>query len=333
MQSQVITLAQRPSGLLQTADFTAGTMELPELGAGQVLVASRYLSIDPYQRGLLDEVPFVGQPVPIGGVVAGRGIGEVLESRTEAFKPGDLVAGELGWRSHSVHATYAVQPVVRGMHPVTWQLGVLGTPGSTAWLALRRIAEPKSGEVVVVSSAAGTVGAAAGQIAKAMGCKVIGIAGGPRKGDLICTALGFDAAIDHRPAERLPLAVGEKCPGGVDIYFDNVGGRMLDIVLQAMKPQGRIVVCGYLSGYEPGQPYPGLANAKLISFHRLKVQGFSVRDHVADHAAAAQALHALADAGKLRQIDTLCDGLASAPGALVGLLRGSMVGKVIVACR
>jgi NADPH-dependent curcumin reductase CurA len=166
-----------------------------------------------------------------------------------------------------------------------------------------------------------------------MGCKVIGIAGGPRKGDLLRAALGFDAAIDYRPAARLPLAVGETCPGGVDVYFDNVGGWMLDVMLQAMQPQGRVVVCGYLSGYEPGVSYPGLANAKLISFRRLKLQGFSVRDHAAEHATAAEALRALADAGKLRQIDTLCDGLGSAPGALVGLLRGAMVGKVIVACR
>jgi NADPH-dependent curcumin reductase CurA len=330
MQSQVITLARRPSGQLQSSDFAVGTATLPEPAHDQVLVATRYLSIDPYLRGLLDEAPFVGVPVPIGGVVAGRGIGEVVESRSEAFKPGDLVFGQLGWRSHSVQPANALRPVASSAHPLTWQLGVLGLPGITAWLALQRIAEPKAGDVVVVSSAAGTVGSAAGQIAKAMGCRALGIAGGPHKTALLRTTLGFDDAIDYRATADLTKAVSEKCPGGADIYFDNVGGPMLDAMLPAMKALGRIVVCGYLSGYEAGAA--GLANAKLISFRRLKVQGFSVRDHVTEHAAAAQALHALAGAGKLRQVETLCEGLASAPDALSGLLRGTMVGKIIVAC-
>jgi NADPH-dependent curcumin reductase CurA len=333
MQSYVITLARRPSGRLQSSDFAAGTVTLPKLAPGQVLVAARWLSIDPYLRGLLDETPFVGLPVPLGGVVAGRGIGEVVESCSHALRPGDLVFGDLEWQSHSVKSADAVRPVLRGRHPVTWQLGVLGLPGITAWLALQHIAEPRPGEAVVVSSAAGTVGSAAGQIAKAMGCKVVGIAGGARKADLLRRELGFDAGIDYRASPGLTMAVAETCPGGVDIYFDNVGGPMLDAMLPAMKPLGRVVVCGYLSGYEAGGADPGLAHARLISFRRLKVQGFSVRDHAAEHVAAAQAVTGLADAGKLRQIETVCEGLASAPDALVGLLRGSMVGKVIVACR
>jgi NADPH-dependent curcumin reductase CurA len=333
MQSQVVTLARRPAGPLQRADFATATVALPELRQDEVLVAARYLSIDPYQRGLLDEAPFVGAPIPVGGIVAGRGIGEVARSRSDAFKPGDLVLGELGWQSHSVQPAHALRAVAGGRHPVTWQLGVLGVPGITAWLALQRIAEPKPGEAVVVSSAAGTVGSAAGQIAKALGCKVVGIAGGADKTELLCTALGFDGAIDHRATADLTQAVLDRSPGGAEIYFDNVGGPMLDAMLAAIKPLGRIVLCGYLSGYQAGAADAGLSNARLISFRRLKVQGFSVRDHVLEHAAAAQALVALADTGKLTQLETVVEGLASAPDALAGLLRGTMTGKAIVVCR
>jgi NADPH-dependent curcumin reductase CurA len=333
MQSMVITLARRPSGQLQRSDFGIGTLTLPELAADQALVATRWLSIDPYLRGLLDETPFVGLPVPLGGPVAGRGIGEVMASRAEALRPGDLVFGDLGWQSHSIQSPGTVRPVLPGRHPATWQLGVLGVPGITAWLALRCIAEPRPGDAVVVSSAAGTVGSAAGQIAQAMGCKTIGLAGGARKAALLRNELGFDAAIDYRALTDLATAVVEQCPGGVDVYFDNVGGPMLDAMLPAMKPLGRVVVCGYLSAYEAGGAESGLANARLISFRRLKVQGFSVRDHAAAHVAAAAALTELADAGKLKQIETICEGLTSAPDALVDLLRGSLVGKVIVACR
>ncbi len=332
MQAQAVVLAKRPSGQLEVSDFSLASVAVPTLADGQVLVETRYLSIDPYQRGMLDEVPFVGLPIPIGGVVAGRGIGEVLQSTSSKFKPGDLVFGELGWQSHSVQPEAGLRVVTQNGHPLTWQLGVLGIPGITAWLALNRIANPQRGEAAVVSSAAGTVGAAAGQILKAMGCKVIGIAGGPRKCAILRDELGFDDAIDYRATPDLTKAVGALLPDGADIYFDNVGGPMLDSMLPAMKPLGRVLVCGYMSGYEASGEAPVMRNHKLISFRRLRVEGFSVRDHIPDHAAAAQSLCKLADGGQLRQIETVCQGLSEAPGALVGLLRGSMTGKVIVSC-
>lgn len=332
MQAQAVVLAKRPSGQLQVSDFSLASVAVPTLTDAQVLVETRYLSIDPYLRGMLDEVPFVGLPISIGGVVAGRGIGEVLQSTSSRFKPGDLVFGELGWQSHSVQPEAGLRTIVRNGHPLTWQLGVLGIPGITAWLALSRIAAPQQGEAAVVSSAAGTVGAAAGQILKAMGCKVIGIAGGPRKCAILRDELGFDDAIDYRAAPDLTKAVGALLPDGADIYFDNVGGPMLDSMLPAMKPLGRVLICGYMSGYEASGEAPAMRNHKLISFRRLRVEGFSVRDHIPDHAAAAQSLCKLADAGQLRQIETVCQGLSEAPGALVGLLRGSMTGKVIVSC-
>ena len=332
MHVRAIVLAKRPSGQLQVSDFASIPVALPELKDDEVLIAARYLSIDPYLRGLLDEAPFVGQPVSVGGVIACRGIGEVLQSASSAFKAGDLAFGELGWQSQTVLPAAALRPVAQNRHPKTWQLGVLGIPGITAWLALDRIASPKSGDAVVVSSAAGTVGSAAGQIAKAAGCEVIGIAGGPQKTEVLRNALGFDEAIDYRGAVNLTEAIAAVLPNGADIYFDNVGGPMLDAMLPVMNPLGRVVICGYMSGYEMSGEAPAMRNAKLISFRRLRVEGFSVRDHVAEHARAAQALLGLADAGQLRQIETICEGLSDAPQALVGLLRGKMTGKVIVSC-
>jgi NADPH-dependent curcumin reductase len=332
MQTQAIVLAKRPSGRLAVSDFAETSIAVPGIMENQVLIAARYLSIDPYLRGLLDEVPFVGQPIPVGSVVACRGIGEVLQSASSAFKAGDLVFGELGWQSHSVQPAAALRSIARNSHPITWQLGVLGIPGITAWLALDRIASPKVGDAVVVSSAAGTVGSAAGQIVKCMGCKVIGIAGGATKVAMLRDKMGFDGAIDYRAISDLTAAVSNVLPDGTDIYFDNVGGPMLDAMLPAMKPMGRVVICGYMSGYEASGEAPAMRNHKLVSFKRLRVEGFSVRDHVTDHGRAAQALLKLADASQLRQAETVCEGITSAPGALVGLLRGEMTGKVVVSC-
>lgn len=332
MQAQAIVLEKRPSGRLEVSNFAETVLQLRDIKDQEVLVATRYLSIDPFLRGLLDEAPFVGEPVAVGGVVACRGIGEVLQSASPAFKPGDLIFGELGWQSHSVQAAAALRPIAQNGHPVTWQLGVLGIPGITAWLALNHIASPREGEAVVVSSAAGTVGSAAGQIVKALGCKTIGIAGGPQKAAMLRDALSFDGAIDYRNTTDMSQAVLDLLPDGADIYFDNVGGSMLDAMLAVMKPRGRVVICGFMSGYEASGAPPALRNAKLISFKRLRVEGFSVRDHVSDHAHVAQSLLKLADTGQLRQIETICDGLSAAPQALVGLLRGSMMGKVIVSC-
>jgi NADPH-dependent curcumin reductase CurA len=332
MQSQAIVLTKRPTGRLELSAFAEISLAVRDIKNGEVLVAARHLSIDPYLRGLLDEAPFVGQPVAVGGVVACRGIGEVLQSASHAFKAGDLVFGELGWQSHSVQSAATLRPLIPNAHPLTWQLGILGIPGITAWLALDHIAAPRGGDAVVISSAAGTVGSAAGQIAKALGCRTVGIAGGVQKTAMLCNALGFDEAIDYRAAGDLTHAVSAVLPDGADIYFDNVGGPMLDAMLPVMKARGRVVVCGYMSGYEASGEGPALRNHKLISFRRLRVEGFSVRDHMRDHAKAAQTLLQLADAGQLRQIETICQGVSTAPQALIGLLRGQMSGKVIVSC-
>lgn len=332
MQARTIVLAKRPSGRLEISDFAETLHSLPDLKEGEALIATRFLSIDPYLRGLLDEMPFVGQPIPIGGVIACRGIGEVLQSATPTFKRGDLAFGELGWRSHSIQPATALRPVTPNRHPLTWQLGVLGIPGITAWLALDRIASPKQGETVVISSAAGTVGSTAGQIVKAMGCRTVGIAGGAQKTTTLRIELGFDDTIDYRARGELTRAFSVELPDGADIYFDNVGGPMLDAMLPAMKPMGRVVICGYMSNYESTGDELPLRNHKLISFRRLRVQGFSVRDHIPDHEKAAQALLQLADAGALRQIETIVEGISAAPHALIGLLRGEMSGKAIVSC-
>jgi NADPH-dependent curcumin reductase CurA len=285
-------------------------------------------------RGRMNEGRSYAQPQQLDAVMIGGTVGEVLESRHPGFAPGDKVVGMGGWQTHAV--VDANQPgmlrKVDSTHiPLAAYLGAVGMPGVTAWVGLSQIIEPKAGETVVVSAASGAVGGAVGQLAKARGCRVVGIAGGPDKCDYTVRELGFDACIDykaHRDLKSLLVALKQACPQGIDGYFENVGGVILDAVMLRMNAFGRIAFCGMIAGYN-GEPIP-MANPSLILVSRLKLQGFIVSERMDLWPAALKELGTMVATGKLKYRETVAQGLAAAPEAFLGLLKGRNFGKQLV---
>jgi len=331
MQTEAITLIRKPIGALTPDMFEPVMQAVPELADGQVLLRVKLLSIDPYQRGLLDESPMTGAPVAVGAVMSGRGIGEVLQSRAPSWDVGDLALGEVGWREHSVVPVAGLQRIVKSPMPLSHNLGVLGFPAITAWLGLETIGFPTAGECVLVSSAAGAVGSAVGQIAKARGARVIGIAGGTRKLSLLRDTLGFDAAVDYRAERDLAAALKLVAPNGLDLYFDNVGEQMLDAAFSVLNNAGRVLLCGHIASYDDTfKADTGPRHYREIMNRRWRVQGFVVRDHMARFAEARKALVDLVESGRLQPVVTRIEGLRNAPVALCGLLNGHHVGKTFV---
>lgn len=329
-----ILLDNRPQGEASVSNFKLVSTETPALQDGQVLVRHHYLSLDPYMRGRMNESKSYAQPQPLGEVMIGGTVGEVVESRHPKFSAGDQVVGMGGWQEYSVvDATQpgALRKVDTTHVPLSHYLGAVGMPGVTAWYGLVKIIEPKAGDTVVVSAAAGAVGSAYGALAKARGCRAVGIAGGKDKCDYVVNELGFDACIDykeHKDAYSLAKALKQACPNGIDGYFENVGGMVLDAVLLRMNAHGRIAVCGMIAGYD-GQPLP-LANPALILVNRLKVQGFIVSEHMEVWPEALKELGTLVATGKLRPRESVAQGIEAAPEAFLGLLKGKNFGKQLV---
>ena len=332
--NQQIVLHSRPQGEATVDNFRLQVSQTPELAEGQVLVRHHYLSLDPYMRGRMNESKSYAQPQPLGEVMIGGTVGEVVDSRHPRFAPGDQVVGMGGWQEYSV-----VDGQVPGMlrkvdttHvPLSHYLGAVGMPGVTAWHGLVRIIEPKAGQTLTVSAASGAVGSAFGALAKARGCRVVGIAGGEEKCNYVTQELGFDACIDYKAhADYLSLskALKQACPQGIDGHFENAGGMVLDAVMLRMNPFGSIAVCGMIAGYN-GNPLP-MANPSLILVSRLKVQGFIVSEHPDDWAPALKELGQLVGSGQFRPRETVAQGLASAPQAFLGLLKGKNLGKQLV---
>lgn len=329
-----IHLVSRPSGQASTDNFRLVEQPLPELADGQVLVRNHYLSLDPYMRGRMNEGKSYAQPQPLNAVMIGGTAGEVVASRNPHFQVGDAVVGMGGWQEYQlVDASQrgVLQKVDTAHIPLSAYLGPVGMPGVTAWYGLTQICEPRKGETVVVSAASGAVGSVVGQLAKARGCRAVGIAGGQRKCDYVVQELGFDACIDykaHADLRSLSAALKEAAPQGIDGYFENVGGRILDAVMLRMNAFGRIAMCGMIAGYD-GEPIP-MANPALILVSRLKVQGFIVSEHMALWPQALQELGAAVAAGQLRYRESITQGLENAPQAFLGLLRGENFGKQLV---
>jgi NADPH-dependent curcumin reductase CurA len=329
-----ILLDNRPEGEATTSNFKLVTVQTPALQDGQVLVRHHYLSLDPYMRGRMNDSKSYAQPQPLGEVMIGGTVGEVVESRHPKFAAGDKVVGMGGWQEYSVvdaNQPGAVRKVDTTHVPLSHYLGAVGMPGVTAWYGLVKIIEPKAGETVVVSAAAGAVGSAYGALAKARGCRVVGIAGGKDKCDYVVNELGFDACVDykqHKDAGSLSKALKQACPNGIDGYFENVGGMVLDAVLSRMNAHGRIAVCGMIAGYD-GQPVP-MTYPQLILTNRLKVQGFIVSEHMEVWPEALKELGTLVGTGKLRPRESVAPNLEAAPEAFLGLLKGRNFGKQIV---
>ena len=334
--NQQIVLASRPAGEATLDNFrlVESSVDPEALAEGQVLVRNHYLSLDPYMRGRMNEGKSYAQPQPLGEVMIGGTVGEVIASRNPRFAVGDRVVGMGGWQQYQLveaHQREVLRKVDTTHVPLPAYLGAVGMPGVTAWVGLHTIVEPKAGETVVVSAASGAVGAVVGQLAKARGCRAVGIAGGPEKCAYVTDELGFDACVDHkahRDLRSLAQALKAACPDGVDGCFENVGGVVLDAVMLRMNAFGRIALCGMISGYD-GQPIP-MANPALILVSRLKLQGFIVSEHMPLWPAALGELGAMVAAGRLKYRESIAQGLASAPEAFLGLLRGRNFGKQLV---
>ncbi len=329
-----IVLDNRPQGEATVSNFKLVTSDTPDLADGQVLVRHHFLSLDPYMRGRMNDSKSYAASQALGEVMIGGTVGEVAESKHPRYKVGDQVVGMGGWQEYSVvdaNQPGALRKVDTTHVPLSHYLGAVGMPGVTAWYGLVKIIEPKAGETVVVSAATGAVGSSFAALAKARGCRVVGIAGGPDKCAYAVNELHFDACIDyklHKDMYSLAKALKEACPNGIDGYFENVGGMVLDAVLLRMNAFGRIAVCGMIAGYD-GAPLP-MANPALILVNRLKVQGFIVSEHMEIWPEALTELGTLVGTGKLRPRETVAQGIESAPEAFMGLLRGRNFGKQLV---
>ena len=322
-----ILLASRPEGAASLANFRSVEVPLDPLLDGQVRVRNHYLSLDPYMRGRMNDAKSYAAPWELGEVMGGGTVGMVVESRNAGWTVDDAVLAGFGWQHYGTSDGTGLQKVDTARVPLSAYLGVVGMPGVTAWHGLNRICRPKPGDTVAVSAASGAVGSVVGQLAKRQGCRVVGIAGSEAKCGYVVEELGFDACLDHR-TDDLRAGLASAAPDGVDAYFDNVGGPVLDAVMPCMNAHGWIAVCGAIAGYD-GAPLT-MANPALILRSRLTLQGFIVSEHMEDWPAALQELGGLVAAGQLKMRESVAEGLASAPEAFLGLLQGRNFGKQLV---
>ncbi|WP_454909446.1 NADP-dependent oxidoreductase [Variovorax gossypii] len=329
-----IHLDNRPDGEAVASNFKLVTAETPALKDNQVLVRHHYMSLDPYMRGRMNDSKSYAQPQPLGQTMQGGTVGEVVESKHPKYAVGDKVVGFGGWQEYSVvdaSQPGALKKVDTTHVPLSHYLGAVGMPGVTAWYGLVKIIAPKAGETVVITAASGAVGSAFGALAKARGCRVVGIAGGPDKCKYVTDELGFDACIDYRQhpdVKSMSAALKEACPNGIDGYFENVGGYIFDAVLLRANAFARVALCGMIAGYD-GQPLP-LANPALILINRMKIEGFIVSEHMEVWPEALTELGTLVGTGKLKPRESIAQGIESAPEAFLGLLKGKNFGKQLV---
>ena len=327
-------LASRPKGEPTVENFRLVETSVPELKDGEVLVRHHFMSLDPYMRGRMNDAKSYAPPQPLDQVMQGGTAGVVAASKHAAFAVGDKVVGMGGWQEYSIvdgNQRGALRKVETAHIPLSAYLGTVGMPGVTAWYGLTKIIAPKAGETVVVSAASGAVGTVVGQLAKVRGCRAVGLAGGPEKCRYVVDELGFDACIDYRQhpdLKSLSAALKEACPNGIDGHFENVGGITLDAVLQRMNAFGRIAVCGMIAGYS-GEPIP-ITQPQLILQSRLKVEGFIVGEHMEVWPEALREIGGLVASGKIKYRETIAQGIASAPEAFLGLLKGRNFGKQLV---
>jgi NADPH-dependent curcumin reductase CurA len=325
-----IVLARRPEGDVTADCFRQETASLPPIGEGQVLVRQRFLSLDPYMRPRMTEMRSYTPPFALGQPLTGGSVGEVVDSRNPAFAAGDTVIGMLNWATHTVHDGKGLRRIDAAGLPLSAYLGVLGMPAFTAWYGMKHICKPKAGETVFVSAATGAVGQVAGQLARLAGARVVGCAGDEDKCVWAVREAGYDACFNHR-AERDYAAVLDKlCPQGIDADFENVGGRLFHAVFERMNNFGRIAFCGAISEYQDQTPMVGPAKMFSIVQKRLAIQGFIVSDHVALMPEFVGEVGGLLRSGKLKSRETVVDGLARAPEAFIGLLKGENFGKLVV---
>jgi len=330
-----VVLAQRPNGLPDKSTLKLETTVLPQAGPGEMLLRTSYLSLDPYMRGRMNDTKSYAEPVKLGEVMTGQVIAQVVDTNCDGFEAGDYVLAGSGWQDYAVSDGVGIRNLGKSPENPSWFLGILGMPGYTAYAGLLKIGEPKPGETVVVAAASGPVGATVGQIAKLKGCRVVGIAGGPEKCAHVVENLGFDACIDHK-ADNFSDQLKAACPDGVDVYFENVGGRVLYAVLPLLNAFARMPVCGVVSWYNltglPDGPDFGPAIMGTILRMKVKVEGFIIfdsfpaslfKDFVRD-------MSGWLESGQVQYKEQVVDGLEHAPAALNDLLLGNCFGKMVV---
>jgi len=330
MRNRKIVLAARPSGLPRESDFRLVEEPLPEPGAGQVLVRGVYLSLDPYMRGRMNDAPSYAPPVALDEVMVGGVVGEVMRSEDAAFAAGDVVEGPLGWQEYGVADGSALRKVDPGLAPISTAVGVLGMPGLTAYFGLLEVGRAAPGDTVVVSAAAGAVGAVVGQIARIKGCRAVGIAGSEAKVAFLTDELGFDAALNYKSEGDLDAALGRACPDGIDVYFDNVGGAVSDAVFGRLALRARIAICGQISQYNLTKPDLGPRNLRFLLVKRARMEGFLVFDYAERYGEGLAQLGAWIGDGRLKYKEDVAEGIDNAPRAFLRLFTGENFGKQMV---
>jgi NADPH-dependent curcumin reductase CurA len=325
-----IVLAARPIGYPKVSDFKRVFSPIPIPTAGEFLVRTLYLSVDPYQRGRMNDAPSYTNPVQIGEVMIGGVVGKVISSAHPDFQEGDIVQGNLGWQEYAISDGSGIRKVDATLAPISTALGVLGMPGLTAYFGLLEIARPQPGETVVVSAAAGAVGSLVGQMAKIKGCRAVGIAGSAHKVEFCVNELGFDAVFNYKTVADYDEKLKELCPEGIDVYFDNVGGAMTDAVFRRINVKARIAICGQISQYNLEQPEFGPRLLWQLIVKRARVEGFLVSDFSNRYAEGLRQMAEWLKAGVLKYRETIGEGIENAPEAFIGMLKGNNIGKQLV---
>ncbi len=331
-QGKRVVLASRPAGEPLPANFRVEEYAVPTPGPGEVLLRTIWLSLDPYMRGRMSDGPSYAQPVPVNGVMEGGTVSEVVASNNPAFAKGDIVVSRAGWQTHAISNGQGLAKVDPKVAPISTAVGVLGMPGMTAYTGLLDIGKPQPGETVVVAAASGAVGSAVGQIAKIKGARAVGIAGGKDKCDYVRNELGFDDCLDHRDPD-LAAKLKAACPKGIDVYFENVGGKVFEAVFPLLNAFARIPVCGLISEYNNfGETNPKWAGAlmRAVLVKRLTIRGFIVSDFAARHGDFLRDMSQWFREGKLKHREFVTEGLDNAPTAFMGLLKGANFGKQLV---
>lgn len=330
MTTKQIVLASRPKGTPTEDNFRLENIELPAVQHGEVLLKGLYYSVDPYMRGRMNDVKSYVAPFEINQPVAGGVVARVTESKSDYFKPGDIVSGSLPWREEFISAEKGIKKIDTTVAPASYYLGILGMTGLTAYFGLMHIGKPLPGETIVVSGAAGAVGVVVGQIAKIQGCRVIGIAGSDEKIKLLKEKFGFDEAINYKTTADMKKAIVGICPNGVDIYFDNVGGEISDAVISNINFHARIPLCGQISLYNSTEIPVGPRLQPMLLTRSVLMQGFIVSNYQGIFAEGIEHLAEWVKDGKLKFTETIIHGFDKLPTALMGLFNGENTGKMIV---
>lgn len=337
-----IVLASRPEGVPTDDNFRLEEMDAPEPQEGELLVGVEYISLDPYMRGRMDDAKSYVPPIQVDALMEGGGVGEVVASKHPDFHPGDKVFGMTGWTTHAIMQGDQCRKLDPEQAPITAALGVLGMPGFTGWYGFTKLGRPNKGETLAVAAATGPVGSMVGQLAKQYGLRAVGIAGGPEKCEMAVKTFGFDACIDHRAhddAKSLRKAISDEAPDGIDIYFENVGGKVQEAVLPLMNTFGRIPLCGMVAAYNQGALGGGSGGdgpdrmpmfMRTLLVKRMAVSGFIIADHYDEYGAFLKEVGPLVGTGKVTHVEDVAEGLEKAPEAFRGMLSGRNRGKQLV---